>query len=632
MLDKKHSVGKTIATLRKAKGLTQVELAEKLQVSDKAVSKWEKDDSFPSIEFFPALAELFNVSIDYLITGKAPEKEIILMSQLEYCAKTDDPSFLSNINLKATDENGKTILNYVKQYESYNVFSAICDKDPALIKKMDFETAFKFSLIANRIDILKKDIISCLNFQSSNFMQHVSKAGIKNLFHIEDKSYTRYIHDKTLCCISDDMLDIIVTNTRINDDTMQYILSKHDIMTSVWYQMFPYLIHQSYLHNNTELLNKILEISIGNNQYAYEKYKGYYDTDCLLQGAGNLFAYSDSYFDEGRHGLVRILEKTIKLALMRGDFELVEKFNEINSNIMNHYRQSKCYIANSDEIRVAKLKQDKNVGDDEIAIQSAIHYEIICVDELFNVSNLELAKKALNEYPITVIDWAYNLIKSDNWSPLLQFAIDNKFNRLAKIISTTKKEDDILEFLWSTIYQTNYSQPDMRQDIRYQLYSLNEKYLNPNNNYGSYFPNSIPHEEFTYIINYLQKCKEQIALTLEYQFNKNRDINDLTKNYFETELQKCNFEIVIIKLCKRLEAILKYDYHYEGGLSNMLELYCNKYLKWQGEDGWESDDKTIKALRKLVIQRNSIAHADKCSSDISLEEIKYCINYICKMG
>lgn len=53
MLDKKHSVGKTIASLRKAKGLTQVELAEKLQVSDKAVSKWEKDDSFPSIEFFP---------------------------------------------------------------------------------------------------------------------------------------------------------------------------------------------------------------------------------------------------------------------------------------------------------------------------------------------------------------------------------------------------------------------------------------------------------------------------------------------------------------------------------------------------------------------------------------------------
>ena len=39
----KHSIGKTIATLRKAKGWTQVELAEKLNVSDKAVSKWESE-------------------------------------------------------------------------------------------------------------------------------------------------------------------------------------------------------------------------------------------------------------------------------------------------------------------------------------------------------------------------------------------------------------------------------------------------------------------------------------------------------------------------------------------------------------------------------------------------------------
>ena len=65
----KHSVGQTIAALRKKKGWTQVELAEKLQVSDKAVSKWEKDDSYPSIEFLPVLASLFGVTIDYLITG-----------------------------------------------------------------------------------------------------------------------------------------------------------------------------------------------------------------------------------------------------------------------------------------------------------------------------------------------------------------------------------------------------------------------------------------------------------------------------------------------------------------------------------------------------------------------------------
>ena len=68
-----HSIGKTIAELRKAKGWTQIELAEKLQVSDKAISKWEKDGGIPSVEFFPLLASLFNVSIDYLMTGNNQE-------------------------------------------------------------------------------------------------------------------------------------------------------------------------------------------------------------------------------------------------------------------------------------------------------------------------------------------------------------------------------------------------------------------------------------------------------------------------------------------------------------------------------------------------------------------------------
>ena len=65
-----HNIGNTIAELRKKKKWTQTELAQKLNVSDKAVSKWENDGGLPSVEFFPKLAELFGVSIDYLMTGR----------------------------------------------------------------------------------------------------------------------------------------------------------------------------------------------------------------------------------------------------------------------------------------------------------------------------------------------------------------------------------------------------------------------------------------------------------------------------------------------------------------------------------------------------------------------------------
>ena len=117
-----HSIGKTIATLRNEKGWTQVELAEKLQVSDKAVSKWEKDDAFPSVEFFPVLAELFGVSIDYVMTGVKPEPQILTISKIELCAKTDDPALLEDIKIDSKDEHGKNIIDYIIQYESLKVF------------------------------------------------------------------------------------------------------------------------------------------------------------------------------------------------------------------------------------------------------------------------------------------------------------------------------------------------------------------------------------------------------------------------------------------------------------------------------------------------------------------------------
>lgn len=134
LFNKNHSIGKTIASLRKSKGWTQVELAGKLNVSDKAVSKWEKDDSSPSVEFFPALAELFGVSIDYIMTGKKVEPEIVAVSKIELCAKKDDVAsfkLLDDDLLIRRDDNGKTILDYMLQYDCKKVIRAFFDRFPA---------------------------------------------------------------------------------------------------------------------------------------------------------------------------------------------------------------------------------------------------------------------------------------------------------------------------------------------------------------------------------------------------------------------------------------------------------------------------------------------------------------------
>ncbi|MBR2046369.1 MAG: helix-turn-helix transcriptional regulator [Agathobacter sp.] len=66
----KKTLGMMIAELRKEKGMTQLELAEKMGVTDKAVSKWERDLSCPDINSLPNLAEILDVTVDELMQIK----------------------------------------------------------------------------------------------------------------------------------------------------------------------------------------------------------------------------------------------------------------------------------------------------------------------------------------------------------------------------------------------------------------------------------------------------------------------------------------------------------------------------------------------------------------------------------
>lgn len=77
------NVAKNIAFLRQSQGLTQLELAEKLNYSDKAVSKWERAESMPDISVLVEIADLFGVTLDYLVKSEHPKEEAL---------PTDNPS------------------------------------------------------------------------------------------------------------------------------------------------------------------------------------------------------------------------------------------------------------------------------------------------------------------------------------------------------------------------------------------------------------------------------------------------------------------------------------------------------------------------------------------------------------
>ncbi len=78
MLDLKQTIAKNLAALRQNAGMTQSELAEKLNYSDKAISKWERGESIPDVIVLKSIADLFGVKLDDLLSQEQPAKPAVV--------------------------------------------------------------------------------------------------------------------------------------------------------------------------------------------------------------------------------------------------------------------------------------------------------------------------------------------------------------------------------------------------------------------------------------------------------------------------------------------------------------------------------------------------------------------------
>ena len=90
-----ETMGNRIAKYRKAKGMTQEELANAMGVSSQAVSKWENDASCPDISLLPQLSRVLGITTDELLTGKHDEVKLVpaeerkSMDELTFRIKVD---------------------------------------------------------------------------------------------------------------------------------------------------------------------------------------------------------------------------------------------------------------------------------------------------------------------------------------------------------------------------------------------------------------------------------------------------------------------------------------------------------------------------------------------------------------
>lgn len=139
-----YEFGNFLFQLRKEKGLTQQQLAEKLNVTDKAISRWETGKNYPDIEMFEDLSNILEVSISELLEGKRIEKNNLLTVSEEQVVKQIKKN-------KKSDKNYRIIICIVLVVTI--VFGYIALKESGVFD----------GVIYNKIPCYSNDILTIMN-------------------------------------------------------------------------------------------------------------------------------------------------------------------------------------------------------------------------------------------------------------------------------------------------------------------------------------------------------------------------------------------------------------------------------------------------------------------------------------
>ena len=105
-----NKIGKFISSLRKEKGLTQQELGNKLYVTDKAVSKWERGLSLPDVTILNELSTILDVTVEEILKGERT-KEINIEKEIERITN----------EIKSKEKNNQNINNIYNNISIHNI-------------------------------------------------------------------------------------------------------------------------------------------------------------------------------------------------------------------------------------------------------------------------------------------------------------------------------------------------------------------------------------------------------------------------------------------------------------------------------------------------------------------------------
>jgi transcriptional regulator with XRE-family HTH domain len=564
-MEMQKTIGDRIKEERKRLGLTQLELANKIGVTDRAVSKWEQKEGNPDVGLLPSLSSILGVTLDYLLTGKTVEEKVVFASKMEVCAKNDDLSLFKEIKDESiVDESRKSLMDYVIEYKSKNVFKAI------------IESQRPYGYFGPRQEWKYWGIDVMLNmFIISGCLNQLQKINW-NINDVDPKEY------------NNESIDFILSE-KCPEETKEIVFSCKAVKNPKWQDIYK------------EFMNRAID---KNNSFGI-------DIMFKLYESLSLAIPLDS--------LKKMLEKEMTDKLLEGN-----KYNTENGFV--HIEKK--------EIEVLVMKQDESKTPEEVFIFSCIDNGILQIEKLLTCNNTKLIEKTLGIYPVTAYEVFNNLAEKKDVKGLFRLCIDNDLVAsygqagtvdASEFTKSTVDYDKILKAIFKRLEddltnRSSYSRhiPICQSQVPNDIYIRDQIMRNCHSGF------STPNE----LLVKVSECKAEIISDLKLQDDKNRTTGDLTAEYFENQMKAGNYEIVVVKLCTKLEAILKADFKKEGDLKAMLDSYCKDIP--DDDDGWgyPVESPMVNLLNKLRMKRNNIVHAEQNKVDLTKEELQKCIKYI----
>lgn len=614
--DTTHSVGKTIAALRKARGYTQTVLADKLGVSAQAVSKWENEGGYPEVSQLPAIAGIFGVTIDYIMTGKKPEEKIIYKSVMERCAETDDPDLLAEItNLDGRNEKGQTFLQLIVEHGSAKVFDKLLKDNKITIKSGNAGEMIYLCVISNNLPWL-----------TSTKFRDIGYATEKEL---SERS--------VLALLSDE---------RVTPATFDYFLSMHirDMRNNRggetiyadmnWQELYPLVLDLAVKNDIEDRVDKILSVMEEIAKNALEKVKDRKErraTATITLKKAEYYSWGGyANLAEYRYRASAVSRNTMEYLLENHKFDLLERCGKLNSFIGG-------FVPESQTIKIEKLRDSKKYSEDEIFVFSCIDNGILNIRKLLASDNPELIAKTLNEYPIFTVEILYEYYKKKDWRGLFRFAVDNMFSTEDLV---RNDPDAALEKYFDMLLKrefkgAEYSYGYDNSGRGVVKFPNNEYILDKHMYISDVGRRKNIHERFENIIGFINGLRESIIQETRLKAAYNKQTKDLSKEYFEDRLNKGEIDDVIIKLCVRLESYLRKRYNDANGLdlNGLIEKFAKEsqiYNDWEGDYEESEEAQLFDSLRR---HRNGIVHPStgKGTKKLSIDEIKKCVELICSL-